>query len=120
MYLHFESFHYASRRLINRERIPSWLNFKLIICLPNFQKCANESKELGDSVLNFIKKHPLMDRAVPAFGGEPVLVHAGFNFRFTQITVDWQVKGADSRFYDVLFVGTGMFFILPLSSCLTN
>ncbi len=50
-----------------------------------------------------------MDQAVPAFGGEPVLVHAGFNFRFTQIAVDWQVKAADDRYYDVLFVGTGMF-----------
>ena len=63
--------------------------------------------QLGTDVLNFIKGHPLMDRAVPAYGGEPILIQTSFQFRLTQIAVDWQVQAADGRFYDVLFIGTG-------------
>ena len=63
--------------------------------------------QLGTDVLNFIKGHPLMDRAVPAYGGEPILIQTSFQFRLTQIAVDWQVPAADGRFYDVLFIGTG-------------
>ena len=34
--------------------------------------CANDSHSLSDQTLSFIKSHPLMDRAVPAFGGQPI------------------------------------------------
>ena len=39
-----------------------------------FQACADDSRKLSDQTLNFVKSHPLMDKAVPAFGGQPVLV----------------------------------------------
>ena len=38
------------------------------------QACANNSRLLSDQTLSFIKSHPLMDKAVPAFGGRPLLV----------------------------------------------
>lgn len=39
------------------------------------EKCANNSKNIGNSHLNFIKSHPLMDMAVPAAGGAPLLIN---------------------------------------------
>ena len=45
----------------------------LCICV-DLQACADDSSKLSDQTLNFVKSHPLMDRAVPAFGGQPVLV----------------------------------------------
>ncbi len=68
--------------------------------------CSNRS-EVSVPTLNFIKMHPLMDEAVPAYGGQPILVHTGFDFRYTTIAVDWQVRAANGRSYDVLFIGTG-------------
>lgn len=38
------------------------------------QSCANDSKKLSNTALEFIKSHPLMDMAVPAAGGAPILV----------------------------------------------
>jgi len=67
---------------------------------------SNGSHSLSDQTLSFIKSHPLMDRAVPAFGGQPILIQTSFNFTFTQIAVDWQVYAADRRYYDILFIGT--------------
>ena len=33
-------------------------------------------------------------------------------FTLTQITVDWQVYAADHRYYDVLFIGTGIVILV--------
>ena len=48
-----------------------------------------------------------MDQAVPAAGGRPLFVQASFDFRFTQVAVDWHVRAADGKYYDVVFIGTG-------------
>ena len=53
--------------------------------------CPNNSKELNDANLNFIKTHPLMNDAVPPFFNHPVLVRTGLNMAFTSIAVDPQV-----------------------------
>ena len=68
--------------------------------------CPNNSKELNDANLNFIKTHPLMNDAVPPFFSAPVLVRTGLNVAFTSVAVDAQVTAADGSAYDVLFVGT--------------
>lgn len=68
--------------------------------------CANDSSTLSDQTLNFIRGHPLMDQAVPAFGGSPIITQASFDYRMTTIAVDWQIKASDDRYYDVLFIGT--------------
>ncbi|KAK7492513.1 hypothetical protein BaRGS_00016179, partial [Batillaria attramentaria] len=73
---------------------------------PHPSQCTNRSRELPDTTLNFIKKHPLMNNAVPASGGAPLLLHTSFQAQFTKIAVDWQVHAADDRYYDVMFVGT--------------
>ena len=53
--------------------------------------CPNNSKELNDANLNFIKTHPLMNDAVPPFFNHPVLIRTGLNMAFTSIAVDPQV-----------------------------
>ncbi|XP_013909083.1 PREDICTED: semaphorin-4F [Thamnophis sirtalis] len=63
------------------------------------------SLELPDNTLNFAKKHPLMDKAVPPLGNQPLLVKKDANF--TQLVVE-RVHGLDGKPYEVLYIGTGM------------
>ena len=44
--------------------------------------CTNNSKDLSDANLNFIKTHPLMNEAVPTFFGSPVLIQTGRSFLY--------------------------------------
>lgn len=46
----------------------------------DLQTCSNDSQALSDQTLNFIRGHPLMDHAVPAFGGAPILTQASFKW----------------------------------------
>ncbi|XP_022692625.1 semaphorin-1A-like isoform X2 [Varroa jacobsoni] len=73
---------------------------------PRPGQCVNNSKSLPDVTLNFITNHPLMDQAVPAYLGRPVVVHTGFSYRYTYIAVDPQVEAVSGKAYDVLFIGT--------------
>ncbi|KAG1681096.1 Semaphorin-1A [Nymphon striatum] len=68
--------------------------------------CVNNSKTLPEVTLNFIKKHTLMDKSIPPFSGQPLVVRADVGSRLTQVAVDPQVKAPDGRTYDVLFIGT--------------
>ncbi|ESO12714.1 hypothetical protein HELRODRAFT_159301 [Helobdella robusta] len=68
--------------------------------------CPKEKNRENDQTLNFIKSHPLMDHAVPAYGGRPIFIHTGFELTLTCIAVDWQTQAANHRFYDILYIGT--------------
>uniref|UniRef100_A0A8C5TJF6 Sema domain-containing protein n=1 Tax=Malurus cyaneus samueli TaxID=2593467 RepID=A0A8C5TJF6_9PASS len=68
------------------------------------QNGFGSSLELPDNTLNFAKKHPLMDEAVPPQRGRPLLLKRDANF--TQLVVD-RVAGLDGNVYEVLFIGTG-------------
>lgn len=41
---------------------------------PRPGQCVKDSSTLPDVTLNFIKSHSMMDEAVPAFFGQPVLI----------------------------------------------
>ncbi|XP_077284317.1 semaphorin 1a isoform X2 [Arctopsyche grandis] len=77
---------------------------------PRPGSCREDSSNLPDQTLNFIRAHPLMDESVPSFFGEPIVVISAlsspFSYRFTQISVDPQVKTPGGKTYDVLFIGT--------------
>ncbi|XP_051162887.1 semaphorin-1A isoform X2 [Leptopilina boulardi] len=73
---------------------------------PRPGQCVNDSRTLPDLTLNFIKSHSLMDESVPSFFGQPIVIRTNFHYRFTQITVDPQVKTPGGKTYDVLFIGT--------------
>ncbi|KAM6067363.1 semaphorin-4G isoform 1-T1 [Chlamydotis macqueenii] len=64
----------------------------------------NSSQDLPNSVLDFVKLHPLMFEEVKPAGGEPLLVKK--NVVYSQLAVD-RVRALDGRSYDVLFMGTG-------------
>nr|CAD7592038.1 unnamed protein product [Timema genevievae] len=73
---------------------------------PRPGQCVNDSRTLPDVSVNFVKSHTLMDEAVPAFFTRPIIVRISLQYRFTKIAVDQQVKTADGKAYDVLFIGT--------------
>ncbi|XP_031787888.1 semaphorin-1A isoform X3 [Nasonia vitripennis] len=68
--------------------------------------CVNDSRTLPDITVNFVKSHPLMDDAVQTFFGMPVVTKVTYNYRFTKVAVDPQVKALDGKLYDVLYIGT--------------
>ncbi|XP_076383198.1 semaphorin-1A isoform X3 [Megalopta genalis] len=68
--------------------------------------CVNDSRTLPDVTVNFVKAHPLMDDAVQSFFAFPVITKVSFNYRFTKVAVDAQVKALDSKAYDILYIGT--------------
>lgn len=68
------------------------------------RKGYNSSQDLPNSVLDFIKLHPLMFEEVKPAGGEPLLVKK--SVVYSQLAVD-RVRALDGRSYDVLFMGTG-------------
>jgi semaphorin-1A, putative (fragment) len=69
-------------------------------------QCSNNSLDLPESTINFIKDHSLMDKAVNPLWGAPVLIHTSFNFKYTKIAVDPQVLAMYGKTFDVLFIGT--------------
>ncbi|XP_015594724.1 semaphorin-1A isoform X2 [Cephus cinctus] len=68
--------------------------------------CVNDSRTLPDVTVNFVKAHPLMDDAVQSYFTLPVITKITFNYRFTKVAVDPQVKALDGKAYDILYVGT--------------
>lgn len=68
------------------------------------RKGYNSSQDLPNSVLDFVKLHPLMFEEVKPGGGEPLLVKK--NVAYSRLAVD-RVQALDGHAYDVLFMGTG-------------
>ncbi|XP_038678246.1 semaphorin-4G [Scyliorhinus canicula] len=66
-------------------------------------KGIETSHDLPDTVLDFVKKHPLMDEEVKPMGGHPVFMKK--NVKYTKIVVD-TVTALDDKQYDVMFIGT--------------
>lgn len=72
--------------------------------------CVNDSQTLPDSVLNFIRGHPLMDSAVAHDNGKPVFYKR--DVVFTKIVVDKLVVAGKEYF--VYFAGTATGLIYKL------
>ncbi|KAI9522700.1 hypothetical protein NQZ68_033798 [Dissostichus eleginoides] len=74
-------------------------------CIDNEARKAgiNQTLDLPDRTLQFIKDRPLMDQAIQPIGEKPVLVRRGATF--TRIIVN-QVQAADGEKYHVMFIGT--------------
>ncbi len=91
------------RAFLNRFRNPNGIH-SFLFYRPG--SCAADSKSLDDNTLNFLKRHSLMDRAVPNSGPRPLLVRTSLNERLTVIAVDPGVRSPAGQAFDVLFVGT--------------
>ncbi|CAL1579828.1 unnamed protein product [Knipowitschia caucasica] len=63
----------------------------------------NQTLDLPDQTLQFVKNRPLMDQVIQPVGGKPSLVRKGA--MFTRIIVN-RVQAADGNMYDVMFIGT--------------
>lgn len=74
-------------------------------CINNEARKAgiNQTLDLPDRTLQFIKDKPLMDQAIQPIGEKPLLVRRGATF--TCIVVN-QVQAADGEKYHVMFMGT--------------
>lgn len=68
--------------------------------------CIGDSRTLTDSAVNFIKTHPLMDKAVPSFLARPILIRVSLQYRFSAIAVHPQVQAMNGNKYDIMYVGT--------------
>lgn len=104
-----EDINQAFEGLFKEQRSPSdnWLAVEPHkVPSPRPGSCTNNSKELSDANLNFIKTHPLMNEAVPSFFGSPVLIQTGLYTGFTALDVDPQVVTTDGSLFDVVFIGT--------------
>lgn len=79
-------------------------------CINNLarEKGWNQSLDLPDKTLQFIRDRPLMDEAVGPVGAGPLLVKTGA--LLSRIAVD-RVQALDGQTYDVMFIGTENGFI---------
>lgn len=75
--------------------------------VPRPGECAQDSRVLPDKNVNFIRTHPLMERAVPSLNGRPLLIRVSMHYRFTAVAVDPQVRTKNDQTFDVIYVGTG-------------
>lgn len=73
---------------------------------PRPGQCVDDSRTLSSISVNFIKNHPLMESAVPAQHGRPLLTKVTLQHRLTAIAVDAQVKALNGQHYDVIYSGT--------------
>lgn len=73
---------------------------------PRPGSCVGDSRTLSDASVNFVKTHPLMDKAVPSFLARPLLVRVSLQYRFSSIAVHSQVEAMNGNKYDVLYIGT--------------
>ncbi|KAF7287498.1 hypothetical protein GWI33_001459 [Rhynchophorus ferrugineus] len=83
-------------------------------------ECVQDSRILPDANVNFIKTHPLMERAVPSYQGRPILIRVSLNYRFTAIAVDPQVRTVNDKTYDVIYIGTDDGKILKVVNIVTE
>lgn len=73
---------------------------------PQPGSCVEDSRTLSDSTVNFIKTHPLMNKAVPSFLARPILIRVSLQYRFSAIAIHPQVQSMNGNKYDVMYVGT--------------
>ncbi|CAH1153239.1 unnamed protein product [Phaedon cochleariae] len=85
----------------------NWLPLsESVVPNPRPGECVPDSRVLADRNVNFIKTHPMMEEAVGAMHGRPVLVRVSLHYRFTAVAVDGQVRTIDDETYDVVYIGT--------------
>ncbi|CAL4114259.1 unnamed protein product, partial [Meganyctiphanes norvegica] len=82
--------------------------------------CVNDSRSLQEANIDFVKAHPLMDETVNVFFGRPVISKASFEYRFTKLAVDPQVRLLDGGTVDVLFIATDAGIILKAINALSS
>ena len=74
--------------------------------------CVQDTRQLPDTVLNFIRKHPMMNRNIPHDAAGPAFYQR--DVTFTKIVVDNEVTishfGGKSQDYTIYFAGKCVLF----------
>ena len=70
--------------------------------------------------MNFIKRHVLMDQAVPSVHHMPLFIKTSLGERLTVIAVDPGVPTIEQSHHDVIFVGTTRGRVLKLVNSARN
>jgi len=78
--------------------------------------CSNNSRQLDEEHLNFLKENMLMDAAVPSSIHLPHYIKTSPHERLTAIAVDPAVATAGGETADILFVGTTRGRVLKLAA----
>ncbi|KAH8401249.1 hypothetical protein KR009_004021 [Drosophila setifemur] len=81
---------------VEREQVPK----------PRPGQCVEDSRTLSSVAVSFVRNHPLMENAVPAVHGRPLLTKVNLHHRLTAIAVDPQIRSLSGVFYDVIYSGT--------------
>ena len=85
---------------------------------PRPGSCVQDTRQLPDTVLNFIRKHPIMNQDVPHDAAGPAFYQR--DVTFTKIVVDNEVTisnfGGKSQDYTIYFAGKIKFFVSNISN----
>jgi semaphorin 6 len=73
---------------------------------PRPGRCYNQTTNLPESSLHFIKNHCLVDKAVQPRPSWPLFIKFGDNEVFTKIALHRHVSDLSGELFDVLFIGT--------------
>ncbi|XP_023580074.1 semaphorin-3D isoform X2 [Octodon degus] len=79
-----------------------------------YDPLIKSTRDFPDDVISFIRRHPLMYKAVYPAAGRPTFKRINVDYRLTQIVVD-HVAAEDGQ-YDVMFLGTDVGTVLKVVS----
>ncbi|XP_019064927.1 semaphorin-3D [Fukomys damarensis] len=79
-----------------------------------YDPLIKSTRDFPDDVVSFVRRHPLMYKAVYPAAGAPTFRRINVDYRLTQIVVD-RVVAEDGQ-YDVMFLGTDIGTVLKVVS----
>ncbi|CAN7997662.1 unnamed protein product [Ixodes hexagonus] len=82
--------------------------------------CRGKASAVASEATLVEQYDPLSKVNVNNYLDKPILAHVGFDYRYTSLTVDPQVRTANGKRYDVFFVGTNRGHIIKAINIGTN
>ncbi|KAL1443952.1 hypothetical protein MTO96_030110 [Rhipicephalus appendiculatus] len=73
---------------------------------PGREKCPTQPTVVGNETQFLQDNSPLSRREVHNYLSEPMLAHVGFDYHYTSLWIDPQVRTVSGKRYDVFFIGT--------------
>ncbi|KAL3216572.1 hypothetical protein MRX96_032900 [Rhipicephalus microplus] len=73
---------------------------------PGREKCPAQPTIVGNETQFLQDNSPLSRREVHNYLNEPMLAHVGFDYHYTSLWIDPQVRTVSGKRYDVFFIGT--------------
>lgn len=70
------------------------------------EQCPTQQHPIGNETEFLEKSVPLSHTEVHNYLNEPMLAHVGFDYQYTSLWIDPQVRTVSGKRYDVFFIGT--------------